>query len=145
MQDLSVYYQMVEESIALLGVNPTTVRTEKPGQWSLQKGSAPVWVDVFWMENNNCGYIQVMSPIIEVPQNNTLAFYEELLRTNHNLFGVGFTQYDKWIYIKGIREVDNLQQAEVTAMLNRVGVYADDYDDLFKQKYQATSFRKSDI
>ncbi len=141
---LPQYYQMVEECVASLGIDPAITKGEKDGQYNLQKGSAPVWVDVFYDTHNQCNYIQVMAPVVEVPASNTLAFYEEILRTNHNLFGVGFTQYDKWIYLKTIRECDGLQKEEVMAMLNRVGNYADQYDDEFKNKYHANSFRKSD-
>jgi hypothetical protein len=144
MQYLSVYFQMVEACISSLGLDPSTLRGAKEGQWNLQKGSAPVWVDVFYDEHNQCSYIQMLSPIVEVPANNTIAFYEEVLKKGHDLFGVGFTQFDKWVYIKSIRECENLQQAEVMAMLNRVGVYADEYDDYFKNKYAVSSFRRSD-
>lgn len=144
MQDLTPYYEMVEACIREIGIEPSTVRNEKQGQWSLQKGSAPVWVDVFYDDNNKCAYIQMMSPIVEVPSNNTIAFYEEILKKGHDLFGVGFTQFDKWVYIKSIRECKNLQQSEAMAMLNRVGVYADEFDDYFKNKYAVASFRKTD-
>lgn len=144
MANLQAYFNMVEACISRLGLDPTTVRGEKEGQWNLQKGSAPVWVDVFYDSHNDTNYIQIMSPIVEVPANNTIAFYEEVLKKGHDLFGVGFTQHDKWIYIKTIRECDDLQETEITAMLNRVGTYADEYDDYFKNKYHANSFRKSD-
>ena len=142
---LPEYYQMVEACIASLGIDPAITKSEKAGQYSLQKGSAPVWVDVFYDSNNQCNYIQVMAPVVQVPATNTLAFYEEIMKTNHNLFGVGFTQFDSWVYLKTIRECDNLQQEEVMAMLNRIGNYADQYDDEFKNKYHnGVSSRKSD-
>lgn len=144
MQDLTPYFQMVEACIREIGLEPSTVRSEKPGQWNLQKGSAPVWVDVFYDDHNKCSYIQMLSPVVEVPSNNTIAFYEEVLKKGHDLFGVAFTQFDKWLYIKSIRECENLQQSEVMAMLNRVGVYADDFDDYFKNKYAVPSFRRTD-
>jgi predicted nucleic acid-binding Zn finger protein len=37
--------------------------------------------------------------------------------------------------MKTVRELDGLDQAEATAMFNRVGGYADDYDDMLREKY----------
>jgi hypothetical protein len=39
------------------------------------------------------------------------------------------------LYIKGIRELEDLSDKEITAMVNRVGNYADQYDDHFKNKF----------
>jgi hypothetical protein len=145
MQDqLPIYFKMMEECISLLGLDPAILKGEKDGQWNLQKGSAPVWVDIFYDAHNQCNYVQVISPVVEVPQERKLEFYEEVMKISHTLYGVGFTQYDKWVYIKAIRECENIQPSEMSAMLNRVGTYADQYDDELKNKYHTASFRKSD-
>jgi len=59
----------------------------------------------------------------------------EALEVNHKLFGCGITKFNKWLYIKGIRELDDLSEKEITAMVNRVGNYTDQYDDHFKNKF----------
>lgn len=141
---MQVYYQMVDECIRSLGIDPNESRGEKEGQWNLRKGTASVWVDVFFDTHNNSGYIQVMGPVCKVPQNDTIPFYEELLQIGHNLFGVGFTKFNEWIYIKSLRETDDLQPREISAMLNRVGTYCDQYDDYFNNKYHNASSRKTD-
>jgi hypothetical protein len=154
MADLSIYYQMVEDCITQLGIDPSICRSlddannVKEGQWTLKKGSAFVWVDVFWNERNASSYFQVMAPVVEIPTTRLEEFYQEVLDTNHNLFGVSFTKLNNWLYIKIIREVEGLDISEISATLTRVGTYADEYDDYFKEKYYGTppiSGRKSDV
>jgi hypothetical protein len=135
MQNIEAYYQMVEGCIARLGVDPLVCRGEKPGMWSLKKGSADVWIDVWKVENDDYGYFQAMAPVCEIPANRTQEFLQEILEINHNLYGVGMTKYENWIYIKTIRELDGISEDEMFAMFNRIGNYADDYDDILRDKY----------
>ena len=141
MKNIEYYYQIIENCIKRLGVDPAICRGEKPGQWDLKKGSASVWIDVWKKENEDYGYMQIMAPICEVPKTNTEAFYQEVLETNHDLYGVGMTKYENWIYIKIIRELEDLSEDEAFAMFNRIGNYADQYDDYFKDKYFSTGNR----
>lgn len=140
MQHINHYFDMVEDVIRDLGVDPATCRAEKPGTWNLRLGSASVWVDVWQSKDQNGnlvdgGYLQIMAPICEVPEVNQAAFTKELLEINHRLYGVGFTIFEKWSYIKAIRELEELDKSEVRATFDRVGIYADDYDDMLKAKY----------
>ena len=79
-----------------------------------------------------------MAPICEVPAAKLEDFYKELLEINYGLYGVSFVKYEKWIYIKMIREADGLDVNECSSMLNRVGNYSDHYDDYLKEKYHGT-------
>jgi len=133
--ELDAYYKMVDNCISKLGVDPNTCRGEKPGQWDLKKGSASVWIDVFKNENSFSGYFQCMAPVVQIPTNMTKEFYEEVLEKNHSLYATAMTKYKDWIYLKTIRELDGIDEAEMTALMNRVGNYADDLDDYYKNKY----------
>lgn len=133
--NLESYYSMVENCIRKLGVDPSVTRGQKPGQWDLKRGSASVWVDVFKRENDRFGYFQCMAPVVQIPSNNTQQFYEEVLEKNHSLYGTAMTKYKDWIYMKSIRELEGLDEEEMMATFKRVGAYADDLDDYFKNKY----------
>ncbi|MFL5762972.1 MAG: YbjN domain-containing protein [Bacteroidia bacterium] len=135
MENLQLYYDMVDKCIADLGVDPSLCRGEKPGQWSLKKGSAAVWIDIWYIEQENRSYFQVLAPVMEVPPANQQAFFQELLEINYTLYGVAFVKFENWIYVKLIRECDGLEQKEAAATINRVGWYADEYDDKLKVKY----------
>lgn len=137
MLELARYYQLVEKAIEGLGVNPMEARTKTPGQWDLRKGSASVWINVFLSrERKDYGYLQIMSPVMKIPlQECREELFEELLRLNHQLYGVAFSVHEGWLYLRTIRELEGLSAAEALAMLKRIGVYADEYDDYLKQKY----------
>jgi len=134
------YYSMVDEVLNELKINLTEARGEQPGQWNLVHGSASVWVDVFQSKDAQgnlmeTGYLQILSPVCDVPVANQNIFTKELLEINHGLYGVGFTIFKEKAYIKAIRELQGLDKSEVRSTLDRVGIYANDYDDKLKAKY----------
>lgn len=143
--DLSPYYQLVENTITKLGIDPSTCRSKnndgavKPGAWNLKKGSAKVWIDLWYIEKENRPYFQVMSPVMQIPANKQGELFKELLEINDKLYGVAFTIYNKWVWLKVIREVDGMDESEAFAMLTRIGNYADQYDDALMQKYGENS------
>ncbi len=132
--DLKPYYEMVENCIRNLGVDPAQCRGDSPGQWNLTKGSASIWIDVLVNQENH-GYFQCMGPVVDIPTSNLDAFYQEVLEINHNLYGVGMTKFKEGIYMKTIRELDGLDETEIKSTINRIGHYTDQYDDYFKNKY----------
>lgn len=129
------YYDVVEEAIATLGIDPKICRGQEQGQWNLKKGSAPVWIDVIYSEKDKRAYFQVMAPITKVPATNKEKFFEELLEINYVLYSVSFTKYDEGIYMKVIREADGLDVSEAIAAIERIGYYGDFYDDFLQNKY----------
>ncbi|MCX7862661.1 MAG: YbjN domain-containing protein [Bacteroidales bacterium] len=135
MINIQYYYDMFENVVRNLGVDPVSCRGKQEGQWDLQKGSAPVWVDIYTVENGQYGYIQIISPLFEVPDAHQTNAFSEALEINHTLVGCSITKFNNWLYIKSIRELDNLSESEINNMINRVGIYADRYDDHFKSKY----------
>ncbi len=134
------YFDLVEQVLVEYKIDPAVARGQQPGQWNLKLGSASVWVDVFQTKDaqgnlTQNGYIQVLAPICEVPVNNQHLFTKELLEANHSLYGVGFTIYKDWAYIKSIRELLGLDKTEIMSTFDRVGIYADEWDDKLKSKY----------
>ena len=136
--DLQSFYDVVENGIAELGVNPADCRGDNPGQWNLKKGDTVVWVDLWWIESENRPYYQVMSPIFPVPADeqtkNTL--FAQLLELNDTLFGVAFTVFQNNIYIKVIREADGMDKTESLSLLLRVGNYADLHRKELSEKFR---------
>ncbi|HLG04293.1 MAG TPA: YbjN domain-containing protein [Bacteroidia bacterium] len=140
MEAITHYHNMVEETIKELGVDPALCRGQSAGQWNLKMGSASVWIDT-WQSKDaqgnliDFGYLQMMAPVCEVPVQNQALFTKELLELNHSLYGVAFTIFQDKAYIKAIRELDGIDKAEIKNTFNRVGIYADEYDDKLKAKY----------
>jgi hypothetical protein len=139
-QPIQHYYNMFEQVLAEYKVDPTTARGQAPGQWNLKLGSANVWVDIFQSKDAQgnpaqYGYLQMLAPVCDVPVNNQHLFTKDLLEINHSLYGVGFTIFKDKAYIKSIRELQGLDISEVKSTLDRVGIYANDWDDKLKAKY----------
>jgi len=134
--DLKPYFEMVESCITDLGIDAVKCRGEQPGQWDLYKGSARVMIDVF-TQDSGWSYFQCIAPIVAIPADKKIEFFEEILEKNHQLYGVAMTKFKEWIYIKVIREIEGIDKNEMMAMVKRIGVYADELDDLYNTKYHA--------
>jgi hypothetical protein len=136
------YYSLVESVLTSFKIDPAAARGNQPGQWSLKLGSANVWVYVLQQKDPQGnlvqnGYFQVLAPICDVPVSNQHIFTKELLEANHSLYGVAFTIFQDKVFIKSIRELQGLEASEISSTLNRVGIYADEWDDKLKTKYHA--------
>jgi hypothetical protein len=137
MPDLTAYYQIVEEGIDQLGVNAQEARGENDGEWNLKRGTASVWIDLWYIEEEQGAYFQVMSPIMTLPEDETNMYKLtlELLKINYTLFGVGFAVQEDGVYLKNIREVEELDPSEVVYMIGRCGNYGDSYNDELVKKF----------
>ncbi len=135
--DLNGYYEIVENAISELGVDAREARGEAEGQWNLKRGNASIWIDLWYIEEEEGAYFQVMSPIMTLPEEDDKKhqMYEELLKHNYSIFGVAFTLHEDGIYLKGIREVEGLDMSEVIFMIGRCGNYADSYNEQLVKSY----------
>ncbi|MFN8395520.1 MAG: hypothetical protein U0176_12835 [Bacteroidia bacterium] len=48
-----------------------------------------------------------------------------------------------WAWLKHIRETDGLDRSEAEAMVNRIGVYADNYDDHLSGKRRSSRVQEA--
>ena len=135
LMDLQDYYQIVEDAIQMLDVDPVSCRGQVAGEWTLQNGTQEVWVDLWEIEQEKRPYFQVLAPMMVIPVGISPAFYRDLLEINYNLYGVGFSINNNQLHIKVIREAEGLDAREAHAMILRVGTYAKDYGEELRQKY----------
>jgi hypothetical protein len=135
MEDITQYYTTIEQALTALNIAPATARGEQLGQWNLQHGSAQVWIDCWHIERQGRAYYQVMSPVMEIPSDNTGQLMEELLHLNDKLFGVSFSLYKGLVWMKTIRECRGMDAEEAQNILARIATYANMYDDYLIAKY----------
>jgi len=131
---LETYSVMIEDVIRSLGVDPITSREKSTGQWTLQRGSVKVYVDIYNV--NGTDYICVASPVMEMPSKLLLPFYRKLLELNHEMYAASFSVKDNWVWLRILRELDGLDKNEATAMINRVGSYADQFDEMLISEFK---------
>jgi len=142
--DLNLTSALVENSIRDLKVDPVACRGQQPGQWSLIYKGATVWIDVFnFKDKPDRWYFQVMSPLLEMPDQNKEAFLQSLLEVNHNLYGAWISKKDNWTYVMSLREAAGLDQAEVNATIDRVAYYSSDYQGKIKFKFEGSWLPKA--
>jgi hypothetical protein len=129
------YYILIEKVIASLEVDPIETRGEKPGQWALDYADAKVWIDCWYIESEKRIYIQVMSPLVPIPEDNPEAFYKDALEINDQLYGAAFSSYNGWLWLKNIREAEGYSESELFTNLSRISRYAEVYILYFKTHY----------
>ncbi|HQJ76544.1 MAG TPA: YbjN domain-containing protein [Bacteroidota bacterium] len=131
---LNTYYSMVDDVIYSLGLNVTESRKDK-GKWAFYRGSALVKIEVYHSKPNDENYIHIYSPIMKVPKKDNEKFYKRLLEINNKLFQSAFSIKDGVAILRIIRECTNLDSKEIENMIQRIGYYADEYDDLLKEEF----------
>ena len=138
--ELDKYYRIIEEVISGLGVPIDECRSVDqsgktiPGQWNLTKGSAKIFVDVY-MTDEGMAYFCIASPVMEVHVPDTRKLYERLLEINHCLYGASFSIDQGWVWLRTIRECEGMDITECRNTFDRVGWYADRYDDELKKEF----------
>ena len=81
---LQLSAQAVEELLARIGVDVDAARmaVESGYGWNFLRGSALIEI---YLTPEDWGYLQVLSPIMHLPQSNLLALYRRLLELNLEL------------------------------------------------------------
>ena len=128
---------LIESSIAGLKIDVSTARGQKAGQWSIKIKDASVWIDIFdFPTTPGKYYLQVMSPLLEVPDKRADAFFQDLLEINYKMYGSWMCKKENWIYVLHLREADGLDQSEVDIAIDRVAHYSTDYYSKLSFKYE---------
>jgi hypothetical protein len=127
--NLESYAATVEQILLTLGVDPLRARlnTEAGFGWSFQRGSAVI--EVYVSQQENAGYLQVLSPIMHLPQTGLLALYRRLLELNLQLTNASLGVYLDVVYLFSERPVDGLDATEANSIITLVAGYADELDD----------------
>lgn len=129
------YIRIIEEAIASLGLDPATLRRQQPGQWTLQQGSAQVYIDIFQLQEKGPIYIGILSPIMDLPKSNTEGFLKELLQLNNGILGAAFSLHGQTVTIRTARVIDGLDNQEALQLISLIANAADFYDDQLQSKY----------
>lgn len=128
--------QIVEASLTGLKVDPARCRGDKRGKWTVVISGSEVWIDLFNFDSNpNVYYIQLMSPLFKVSENNQKGIETDLLEFAHSMYGTSVCKRENWYFAMHLREIEGLGQSEVDKSLDRVGFYSNDIYSKFKFKY----------
>ncbi len=135
MPKLEQYYQTVEQGIAKIGLDPTNFRGAQAGEWTLQRGDYSIWIDLWNDANEQVDYLQVVAPVMQIPEEAEMVLFKELLQINLQLCGVAFCVHGENVVLKATRVAEGLDVEEVYAIIMLVSKYVSNFAPLLLKRY----------
>jgi len=128
-EDIKESAKIVSEVLGKIGINdkPQPINGGRGFGWSLQRGSAVVYISINNIEN--VGYFRVLSPILYLPSENILPFYRTLLEINMELTNAALALQDDKVCVLSERTIAGLDSVEADETIKRVSYYADQLDN----------------
>lgn len=120
---LTTYYNLVNDAITSLGLNPEETKGENPGQWNLKKGRFDIMVDVWEQEKQFL--FQIVCPLCSLPEENKDAFLQHLLQRNYGMSSVTYAMMENDVFLKYTTEALELTKENVVMLLNKTAFYAE--------------------
>ncbi len=135
--DFETYNNLIESTLAFLGLNPTEARSAEKGQWVLYNGDTEIYIDLWEQKTQNAWLyfeseeplfiFQVISPVSYLPTINTEQFYQELLHNNLNMLYASYTinKEENVLAVKFRRICNGLKQEDIVEAIESIGFYSE--------------------
>jgi hypothetical protein len=139
---LESYAAAVEQILPAIGIDPLAARMNTEGGygWSFQRGSAVI--EIYVSQQDNAGYLQVLSPIMHLPMSNLLPLYRRLLELNLQLTAAAVGVHLDVVYVFSERPLQGMDAAEANTIINLVSGYADELDDKLVSEFGGRLYAK---
>lgn len=126
---LQQHATIVEGILASIGVDPNIARMETQNGygWTFQRGSA--LIEVYIAQQEGREYLQVLSPLMHIPQAGLLPLYRRLLELNLSLTNASLGVYLDVVYVFNERPLAGLDGTEANFIISQISEYADDLDN----------------
>jgi hypothetical protein len=133
---LEAYANLVEQILTTIGYVPAQIRmpTNEGFGWSFRRGSAIIEIYVN-QQPDNSGIMQVLSPIMHLPQSGLLPLYRRLLELNLQIPSLSLGVFLDVVYVYSERPLDGMDAAEADSIIRSVGNWADELDDKLVQEF----------
>ncbi|WMX15116.1 MULTISPECIES: YbjN domain-containing protein [unclassified Aureispira] len=135
MLNLKKYYGIVEQAIEKIGLDPTRFRGEQEGEWTLHRGEYTIWIDVWNDPIEKVAYLQVVAPVMEIPDESQTVLFRELLQINLQLCGIAFSVHGEKVVLKGTRVAEGLDVEEAHAMIMLISKYVSNFSPILLKRY----------
>lgn len=134
-KSLKEYAATVEQILSALQIDLASARLkiEQGFGWSFRRGSAVI--EVYISEQDGRGYLQVLAPIVVLPDTLLLPLYRRLLELNLQLTNAALGIYADVIYVFSERPLQGLDANEANTIITLVAGYADDLDNLLVNEF----------
>ena len=132
---LEAYAATVERILSKIGIEPDKSRlnTDQGYAWNFRRGSAII--EIYVSQQDNRGFLQVLSPIIHLPTTNLLPLYRRLLELNLQLTSASLGVYLDVVYVFNERPLEGLDAVEADNIITLVAGYADDLDNVLVNEF----------
>jgi hypothetical protein len=117
------YFQIVEEAIEKLGLEPVGTRGNEQGQWNLKKGNFDIMIDVWTQENKT--FFQILCPLCIIPPDSQEDFHLHLLKKNFGLCGLAYSIMDETVFLKYTIEAEQLTMDNIYNIITKTAFYAE--------------------
>ena len=126
---LDQYAATVENILSGIVQDPAQTRLamDEGYGWSFQHGSAII--EIYITRQQERGYLQVLSPIMHLPNSGLMPIYRRLLELNLSLTDAALGVYQDVVYIFSERPLEGLDASEATFIITHVAQYADEMDN----------------
>lgn len=135
MLNLKKYYSTVEQAITKIGLDPTKFRGEQEGEWTLHRGEYTIWIDVWNDPVEKVAYLQVVAPVMEIPEESQTVLFRDLLQINLQLCGIAFSVHGEKVVLKGTRVAEGLDVEEAHAMIMLISKYVSNFSPILLKRY----------
>ncbi len=154
--DLQPFYDVAEDAIKTLGVDPEITRCEDAGQWILERNDIEVYLDVwqpvdhnqweYFKEEEPTAIFQVLVPVCHIPEKESdrYAFMEEVLYLNHHMFYGSFTinMEEGIAAIRFKRLLEGTNRVEMIEPIESISFYAENLSKFLSEKYGLRKIEK---
>jgi hypothetical protein len=120
---IATYYQLIDEAVMALGLNPEDTRGQQEGQWNLKKGRFDIMVDVWEQEKQFL--FQIVCPLCSLPEENKEGFLLHLLQRNYGMSSLAYAIMDDSVFLKFTTEAETLTKDVLMMLFNKTAFYAE--------------------
>ena len=148
--DLKPFYDIAEDAIKTLGVDPESSRCDSDGQWIIVRELIEIYLDIwqpqghnqweYFKEDEPTAVFQVVAPVCYIPDNDEdlKLFMEEILYINHHMFYGAFTvsMEERMAVISFKRLLEGVNRVEMIEPIESIGFYAENLSNYLTEKYK---------
>ncbi len=156
MEALQQTWQLIEETLQSLGIEPEQARNEDPGQWTVYREKLEVYIDAWSVgkEQNPFLYfpaddqvlLQVICPICLVPEGREVEFFEEIADLNLYMIKACLMvrSENNVVCVKYRDSAMGLTREKMLEALDAVAYYGEMYANNFAQRYGVSILERQD-
>jgi hypothetical protein len=131
--------KMINDFVLSKGIDLNQVYNAEKRSWSLKRGSANIQVILLEVpiSTGTREFLQIACPLIKVSAGKELQLYKRLLELNDAKLGVKLSLQEKTdqVWALNERDLSGLDYSELTTMLEDLGYWADEFDDMLAKEF----------